>query len=296
VVTRIQIAKPDIVKLMDESPPVMKKFDLGRIFEENRTFWRLAKGMYLSDFIRFLVQKASLKEVRFEFAQQNAIGYIWGDVPLEEQLLGVVNGSFFSHFTALRIHGLTEQVPKTLYLNHEKASSSSSYQDPGPYDQEAIDAAFQSPPRVSKNECIRGDIRIVLLQSAYQAGRGLEEGSRNFGGPREVKLRYTSIERTLIDIAVRPFYAGGVPEVLKAYENARGEGVSANRMAAMLQNMSFGYPYHQAIGYYLERAGYRPSAVEHFARMPMERDFYLTHAMGKTTFVPKWRLHVPEGF
>ena len=40
-------------------------------------------------------------------------------------------------------------------------------------------------------------------------------------------VRVTDLERTLIDIAVRPEYAGGVYEVLNVYRLAKGK-VSAN--------------------------------------------------------------------
>ena len=39
-------------------------------------------------------------------------------------------------------------------------------------------------------------------------------------GSEDETLKVTGIERTLIDIAVRPVYAGGVFEVLKAYKLA----------------------------------------------------------------------------
>ena len=234
--------------------------------------------------------------MRFPFPQREVSGFTWEDVPLLEVLLGLVDNSFFSHYTAVRIHGLTEQVPKTIFLNHEKSSSSTSYSKHAePFDQAAIDAAFRQPPRASQNMVTHDDVRIVMLHSAYQAGLGITTGSVNYGGDRDLKLRYTNLERTLIDIVVRPFYAGGVFEVAKAFDNAKDQ-VSANAMASMLKRMELGYPYHQAIGYYLERARYKSSLVGLFGEQPMERDFYLTHAMGKTSYVKRWRLHVPEGF
>ena len=65
----------------------------------------------------------------------------------------------------------------------------------------------------------------------------------------------TGLERTLIDIAVRPTYAGGIPEVLEAYRRARGK-LSLNRLAATLSKMDYVYPYEQAVGFLLERSGY----------------------------------------
>lgn len=295
MVSRIQIAKPDIVKTFEAMPRVLKPRDVAKAFSENRAFWRLTKSTSLGGFIGFMCDKTALKEARFSFPQRDVTGYVWGDVPLLKVLLNLVDHSFYSHYTAVRIHGLTEQVPKTVFLNHEKPSSSAAPTQAS-FAQSAIDAAFTNPPRASKNEVTVGDLRIVFLQSAYQALLGVTADEVHLGGEGALYLRYTNLERTLIDIAVRPFYAGGVFEVAKAFENAKDKGVSVNTMASMLKRMAFSYPYHQAIGYYLERARFKSSSLDLFRKMPIDRDFYLTHQMGKTRYVQPWRLYVPEGF
>lgn len=297
MVSRIQIAKPDIVKTFEKMPRVLRPHDISRALDENREFWRLTKSTSLRGFIRFMCEKTALKEVRYAFQQRDVTGYVWGNVPLMEVLLGLVEHSFYSHYTALRIHGLTEQVPKTIYLNHERRGvPDSHFNQQGQFEQSAIDTAFTRPPRASKNEVTVGDLRIVLLHSANQASLGITSAEVNLGDERTLQLRYTNLERTLIDIVVRPFYAGGVFEVAKSFENAKDKGISVNTMAAMLKRMEFGYPYHQAIGYYLERSGYKASLIDLFRKMAMERDFYLTHQMGQTKYVKAWRLYVPEGF
>lgn len=296
--SRIQIAKADIVKAFAAGPRVLRTHDVAELFNQQRDFWRLTKSTSLASFARFMTEKTNLKPVRFAFPQREVSGYTWGEVPLFETLLGLVENSYYSHYTAVRIHGLTEQLPKTIYLSREKSSSSANGREQSePYEQKAIDAAFSGPPRVSKNEVelTQEQVRVVLLEGAYQGGLGVATGEVHLGGERGLQLRYTSLERTLIDIAVRPFYAGGVFEVAKAFENAR-DHLSVNTMAAMLKRMAFGYPYHQSIGYYLERAGYKASLVDLFHRQPMERDFYLTHDMRKTSYSSRWRLHVPQGF
>ncbi len=296
LVTRIQIAKPDIIKAFEALPHVLRPADVARVLQTNRTFWRLAQSTSFKSFTEFLCEKTAMKQVQLPFPQRPITGYVWGDVPLLEVVLELVYNSHLSHYTAVRIHGLTEQVPKTVFVSHEKKSNSSVYSTHKDlFDQSAIDAAFQRPPRASNNEVTLDDVRIVLLQNAYHANLGITAGPVNYGGDRDLRLRYTNLERTLIDIVVRPFYAGGVSEVAKAFENAKGK-LSVNALASMVKRMEFGYPYHQAIGYYLARAGYKPSLVDLFSKMPMERDFYLTHEMGKTAYVKAWRLHVPEGF
>lgn len=298
MVSRIQIAKPDIVKDFSEGPHVLRSRDVAEIFARKREFWRLAKSMSLTSFERFMTEKTDLREVRYPFPVRPVSGYTWGEVPIFETLLGLVEGSYFSHYTALRIHGLTEQVPKTIYFSKERSSSSAMGRAVGEvYAQEAITSAFSRPPRMSKNEIElrKEQVRVVMLEGAYQGSLGVTSGEVNWGGDRSLRLRYTSLERTMIDVVVRPFYAGGVFEVAKAFENAK-DSLSGNTMSAMLKRLALGYPYHQAIGCYLERAGYKKSVVDLFHRLPRERDFYLTHDMGETSYNSRWRLFVPEGF
>ena len=296
LVTRIQIAKPDIIKAFEALPHVLRPSDVASALQTNRTFWRLAGSTSFKGFTEFLCEKTAMRKVQFPFPQREITGYVWGAVPLLEVLLGLIEHSYLSHYTAVRIHGLTEQVPKTVFLSHEKSrNTTGSSAHPDLFDQSAIDSAFQRPPRASQNEVTVDDVRIVLLQSAYHAALGITAGPVNYGGERDLLLRYTTLERTLVDIVVRPFYAGGVFEVAKAFENAKDK-VSVNTLASMVRRMDFGYPYHQAIGYYLERAGYKGSVIDIFSKMPMNRDFYLTHQMRKTSYVKAWRLHVPEGF
>lgn len=297
MVSRIQIAKPDIVSLFEEElPHVLRLTDISIALRDHRDFWRLAKRTTLTSFVQFLIEKASLKSVKLSFQNKSISGFVWGDVPLMEMLLGLVDNSYYSHYTAMRLHGLTEQVPKTIYLSQEKSKNTEAYSTHDePFDQEAIDSAFSKEPRVSKNQVTLLDMRIALLTGAYRAMLGIINKKVNLGESEDLSLRFTNLERTLIDITVRPFYAGGVFEVAKAFENAK-DMVSVNQLSAMLKRMDFGYPYHQAIGYYLQRADYKSSLVDIFKKLPQERDFYLTYGMTKKVYLKDWRLYVPEGF
>ena len=114
-------------------------------------------------------------------------------------------------------------------------------------------------------------------------------------GPEGEKLRVTNVERTLIDITVRPFYAGGVFEVLKAFKLAKDQ-VSINKLAATLKKIGYVYPYHQAIGFYLERSGvYKESSIDIFRRMDKNYDFYLTYQIRDKEYSKDWRLFYPKG-
>jgi hypothetical protein len=193
----------------------------------------------------------------------------------------------------MKAHGLTEQIPKTIYLNDEQRLESWLS---GRLSQKSIDAAFRRPVRVSGNVAETKDFRVCIINGKNTGKLGVIEMDVNSDKDKSMgSWRLTNIERTLIDITVRPIYAGGVTEVLKAFELAK-EKVSVNRLAAMLHKLRYIYPFHQAIGFYLERAGYKPSLLEIFQSLPQEFDFYLAHDMRTTDYVENWRLFIPQGF
>ncbi len=294
--SRIQIAKPDILRYFAELPQkVHRRIDIAHHLAEQRGFWRLTQAQTTDDFIKFLIGTGSLWKADFPFPKpyKKETRYVWGEVPIYEVMLTLKPNAYYSHYTAVGIHGLTEQVAKIVYVNHEQQSKSIST---GRLSQAALDSAFRRPPRVSNYIAESGDFRVCILNGKNTGNLGVID--REFGLTQDDpfgRIRVTNIERTLIDIAVRPVYAGGVTAVLRAYSNARDQ-LSANRMAAMLKQLGHIYPYHQAIGFYLERAGVKASALDLFRQFPIEFDFYLANDMKDKDYVRDWRLYIPKGF
>lgn len=289
---RIQIAKSDIIAYFDNhTPSILKPTDVAAILSKERKFWRLTQSTTTQNFIQFLIENAKLRRLDFPFPYRGEQRYVWGEVPLLEVLLTLKKDAYFSHYTAVRMHGLTEQVPKTIYLNHEQQPQAQNSH----LEQGRIAAAFSRRPRVSQNVIDFGDVRICLINGMNTKQLGVITEQVNYDGSALAEVRLTNLERTLIDITVRPIYSGGVFEVQKAFRLAK-EKVSVNALTAMLVKLRYVYPYHQAIGFYLERAGYKPELLDLLRRFPMDYDFYLTHQMGETEYIKDWRLHVPKGF
>jgi hypothetical protein len=288
--TRIRIAKADIVKAFDErGVRVLTKGDIDAILEENREFWRLRQTMSAEEFIRFLVHDTKMQKVALDFPHRKVLRYVWGNLPLNELLMAIDSKCYFSHYTAVAFHGLTEQVPKTVYVNREQPPKP---HPPGDLTQDSIDRAFRGPTRLSSNFIKHKDRTIYLLSGKQTGNLGVVKVEDS----DHTAVRVTGLERTLIDIAVRPEYAGGVFEVLRAYKAAQGR-VSVNKIGATLKKLDYLYPYHQAIGFYLERAGvYREAAIELLRRFEFKYDFYLMHQIKEKAYSKKWRLYYPKGF
>jgi predicted transcriptional regulator of viral defense system len=291
--SRIHIARNDILDYFDKNEQkIYKLTELQSILSTQRSFWRLAQSMTTQKFISYLVTHAKLREIKFPLPHRQETRYVWGEVPLIEVVLSLKPNSYFSHYTAVRLHGLTEQVPKVIYLNHEQHLRS---QTTGGLEQGRIDAAFKNKHRISNNVTQIDDVGICLINGKNTGLLGVISDSMHYDSDKLVRVKVTNIERTLIDIVTRPLYAGGIFEVLKAFELAKNQ-VSVNALTAMLSKIQHTYPYHQAIGFYMERAGYKQKALDLMKKIPMEFDFYLTNSMGEKDYIKEWKLFVPKGF
>jgi hypothetical protein len=288
--TRIEIARPDIIKYFDSlSKRIFETSEIGTILELQRESWRLAQATKTGKFINFLTQNTQLKTARFAFPYRPVVKYTWGDVPLYALVLSLWPGAYLTHSTAMYFHGLTDQVLKVINVNVEQTPKRH-YGSPE-LTQDSIDLAFKNPTRVSHNVAEYEGHEIRMLNGLHTGNVGVME----MPGPEGETLRVTDVERTLIDIAVRPEYSGGVLEVLEAYRRA-ADKVSINRLAGHLRSINYIYPYHQVIGFYLTKAGsYRKSEIDLLGKFEISYDFYLTHQIREQDYSSEWHLFYPKG-
>jgi len=288
--TRFQIARKDIIAFFEEyDKNIFSYKDISKVLDENRKFWRLSVSLTTNAFIGLLTDYTKLKRHEFSFPREKILRFAWGDTSAFSLALNLKKDSYFTHFTSLFWHNLTGQIPKTIYVNYEQSEKKVSNAG---LSQNRIDRAFSNRPRISSNIAAFGNYKICLLNGKFTNRTGVTETTT----PEGDKIMLTDIERTLIDIVVRPSYSGGIYQVLNAYKKAAGK-VSINKLSAMLKKLNYIYPYHQAIGFYLERAGvYRETQIRLLKKFDFKFDFYITHQMKEAEYSKEWRLYYPKGF
>jgi predicted transcriptional regulator of viral defense system len=287
--TNLNRAKKDILSRFSEaSQKVYSETEIARVLRENRNIWELAESTRVLDFISFLEKDGKLKKYQFRSKHYNLkiTRYSWGTASLYELALSIKQRAYFCHATAVTLHGLAKLSRKTIYLNVEQSTK-----PPGTSSltQGGIDRAFSGRQRQSNLIYTYNASSIVMIAGKNTSRLGVEE----IAGPASETIPVTNLERTLIDIVVRPAYAGGTSQLLKAYRTAKGR-ISVDRLVAILKQLAYVYPYHQPIGFLMQKAGYPASGLAQLSALGLNHDFYLAHGLQQPEYSKDWRLFYPK--
>jgi len=283
------LAAKRIVATFDaEEQQVFDPQALAKLIQLHRDEWGILSTVTTRSLIEVLEDQFHLKEVVLKGPthQQKFVRYIWRKAPLLEVAASLRSTAYLCHSSAVVLHGLAETRPGVFYVNYEQTEKPRSS---GELTQEGIDRAFRGKQRQSTFAFKHGSSEIVMLSGKHTNGLEVQSLPLSNGS----KVRVTGIERTLIDITVRPAYAGGVREVLEVYRRAKNK-VSVPKLITTLKNLDYVYPYHQAIGFYMGRAGY-PANLCSALNLGMDLNFYLAHNLGDMELDEAWRLYHPKG-
>lgn len=274
--------------LEKEARAIYSHNDIAELLHRYRRLWRLPDSITANRFLSFATDKGELNAQRViaEKYGRSITRYVWGKASAYELALTLSPRAYFSHGTALVLHGLVAGDDRTLYLNIEQSKKPTPI---GRLSQTGIDRAFKGPQRQSEMVYAIAETAVVQI-----AGKNTDQlGVVEIAGAGRSPIRVTNVERTLIDIVVRPAYAGGPDALVNSYRAARNR-VSVDALLATLKKLDYVYPYHQAIGFLLQRTGYQSSAYAKFRSPKIKHKFYLAHAMTQPAFCEEWRIFYPR--
>lgn len=122
--------------------------DLESLRIEKARVWNLPSSMTPSTFLHMLLSRTNLTELRLRSNYSSPRLFSWGSTasPLSVATSIKKDAAFFSHASAMWIHGLGENQ-KNIFVNKEQSEKR---QNSGRLSQEAIDRAFRNQQRRSK--------------------------------------------------------------------------------------------------------------------------------------------------
>jgi len=288
-IANIVQAKSKIERYFDTShKQVFTLTDIRNILFSQSNAWNLPVSFTEKKFIDYLIRSSHLSIAKFQEIER----YVWresGSLSLIYELaLSLKPRSYISHYSAMFLQNLTNQVPKTIYVTYDRASVLAKRNTS--LSQKNIDAAFQKDERVSSKIYEYNDYRIVLISNAHNEHIGIQKHQFENG----IVIPITNIERTLLDITVRQTYAGGIAEIIAAYKKATPQ-LQVSKLKAYMLKMQYTYPYEQAVGFCLEYAGLPETRVSIIKKIcKYEFDFYLCRNMNNPKYSGSWHLYYPN--
>ena len=165
-----------------------------------------------------------------------------------EIAMALVDPAAVSHWSALHYHGLTEQVPKRVFV---------------------LTTTEASVPRVSKASAREGYGGYPVDDTAYLFIQVKPE--RFFGTETvwagEARVTVTDAERTLLDGLSRPKYCGDFAELLHAFQ-AWESRLNLDRIIEYAIRLDAATA--KRLGWVLEWQGFDPARLEPLAQLPVK--------------------------
>jgi hypothetical protein len=273
-----------IVKASVNGYPLVNR-ELKKILQNiiNLKFYQ--ENISVDDLKAFLIEESRLQKTAFQTPRTETL-YVWDLIDKYTLLSTLRPNGYYSHLTAMHLHGLIDYEPESIFFNNEQSTRLTG----GNLEQSRIDNAFKKKQRITTAQT-NYEGKVYWLLSGKQTGNyGVVQVKTSSGA----EVAVTNLERTLIDITVRPAYAGGVTSVIQAYRYAKSN-VSIFELSKALRYINYIYPYHQCVGFYMDMAGNYNDDIKEFLNFkPFEYDFYLDYAIENPVYSQKWRLYYPD--
>lgn len=279
----IEPITPIFTFFQEKNEGILKYREITKSLKENRKEWKKITSVKVKDFFDYLIKNKQMMIAAFNFPNRSEIRYLFKEYSLYKILNSIYRDSYFSHKTAVYFHGLIKNEPKEIFINTEQTKKRR-YED-SDIKQSQIDLAFKNNPRLTKNIAYYDDRLIYGLNGMYTGRIGVSEINLQ----TNEKIKITDLERTLIDISVRPQYLGGTTNVQEIYCAVKNR-IEIQKLFSYLEKINFVYPYKQVIGFYLENAGVSYEDVIKFTGEVFKYKFYLAHKMTDIKFSTKWNL------
>jgi len=187
--------------------------------------------------------------VRLRKGLYSLSGSMPGTTPLHEFeiAMALVEPAAISHWSALSYHGLTEQVPRRVFVL----------------------TTARSVPRARGAKAERSDEGYPVGETIFQF---MQVKPERFFGIEEVwvnesRIKITDPERTLLDGLMAPQHCGDFAEVLHAFE-VRGPKLDLERIIQYALKLDTATV--KRLGWILERQGMEPLRLEPLRAVPVK--------------------------
>ncbi len=209
---------------------IFKTRELQRLIHGMRATWELPASISFDEILGY----TGLRKIHLSFPSRPEVRYCKAGTSVYELSLCLQKNIYVTHHTALFLNGLADDEPTDVYVNAEQSEKPrwDTY-----LEQKNIDLAFKRRPRTTNRVAQYERWKIHQLSGKQTGGIGIVSKHIANG----IVIQTAGIESTLIDVAVRPAYCGGVEVVISAFRASKGS-FSVPLLAQMLEDLDYLYP------------------------------------------------------
>lgn len=168
---------------------------------------------------------------------------------------------FFSYYTALYLHGLSQQSARYYYLSTTRHIQEVDYHG----------NVFRA---------------VILTEKRFFGFKEMKYG--------EEKVFASDLERTIIDVMNRPEYSGGYEEILRSFQDM--ENVDWNRLLKYMDKMGEKILFNR-IGFVFDMLGEFVNTPDRFLmelRKRLSENIYYFEKNRKGSYIKKWKIIVDK--
>ena len=259
----------------------------------------LSKGAYSE--IKNKILNEGLRKLKLKWPNGNPITKVYtscsndSEINILELARGIYQKSYFCYLPALYWNELIDQVPKTYFIAHERPITSVSSEPSIEFNDLALRDAFIKPPTQHRNVFVYNDNHVVYLARSYSGFAGVVLKTVQSHG-KTIIVWATGLERTLIDCATFPENAGGISNVIEAFEKASSR-IDPILMVKLYKDLKFKYPYWQRIGLIFDQLGNTDLSKvwEQSFGQPENKFFLMKEYRIDWEYNEKWKVFSPKG-
>jgi len=289
--------KQEIAKKVISALKPYRLSDVEKEIDLKTAHYNLAENQ-LKRLKKYIISK--LYEIRIKSLSRHAELAIYAPYPSLDplELINVFGrNSYASYFTALYINELTDQVPKTYHVTIPRSNrnrlSVKSYSELDFY---SVRDTFMKKPRKTNYILRYENNRYVLLERDVIYSLGVRN-KKFLSEQKEVEIRVTDLEQTLLDCAIAPYHSGGINSVLTAF-NLASEDLNLGRLFSYYKAEGYIYPYWQRVGFLIENAiGVEQAKIWDGLFTDEKKPFFLMHQYQASWLCDRnWKIYYPPSF
>ena len=287
--TKLARAELQLIERLAQSDRlVYSPLTLAELFRAMRERRIYSQQTSYEDFLEFVLRRGHLTQIALHAPNygETILRFARGQATSLDIAATLRSSAYFSHSTAAYLNGLTNTLPSTLFLNLEQSEKPRSSN--AALTQASLDRAFSSKQRQSKLFYTYETLTVTMLSGKKSGKLGVESVAASSGR----FFSATNLERTLVDLTVRPAYAGGIKAVLECFRVAKAR-VSMEKLLQILDQLDYLYPYAQAIGFLAQRAAFSEADLLPLRDRTSSLKFYLVHGMKNPAYDETWRTYHP---